>query len=301
MSSCPTVSVIIPTYNHAHFLKDALRSVCNQTYADWEAIVINNYSEDDTVAVVASFDDPRIVLENFHNNGVIGASRNRGIALARGKYIAFLDSDDIWYSEKLSRCIAHFNGDVALVCHGLRWMGSEEKDVFCGPEQRATFESLLYEGNCMTPTATVVRKDIVDLVGGFSEDAAVMTAEDYHLWLKLARAGCKMRFPREILGGYRVHSGNQSGAVVKHFHATLQVLEEFFPKKELRDFQSRLRVRRRYAIAYYGAARAMQRNKKIPQSWLLLLQSIVYWPIFLRSYVAIAWGIVMLVIGRGGR
>src|SRR3989304_1426515 len=80
MTPSPLVSVIIPTYNHAHFLREALESVCAQTHANWEAVVINNYSEDNTVEVVESFKDPRIRLENFRNNGVIAAFRNRGIA-----------------------------------------------------------------------------------------------------------------------------------------------------------------------------------------------------------------------------
>ena len=71
MSNLPVVSVVIPTYNHADFLREALQSVCMQSYTNWEVIVVNNYSDDDTVAVVESFDDSRIRLENFHNNGII--------------------------------------------------------------------------------------------------------------------------------------------------------------------------------------------------------------------------------------
>ena len=71
MSSTPLVSIIIPTYNHAQFLHEALQSVCNQTFVDWEVLVINNYSEDDTIEIVKAFDDSRIHLENFRNNGVI--------------------------------------------------------------------------------------------------------------------------------------------------------------------------------------------------------------------------------------
>src|SRR5687767_4383972 len=95
--SPPLVSVIIPTYNHAPFLREALESLIAQDFRDWEALVVNNYSTDDTLEVVRSFDDRRIRVENFRNNGVIGASRNLGIRLSRGKYIAFLDSDDKWY------------------------------------------------------------------------------------------------------------------------------------------------------------------------------------------------------------
>lgn len=294
MSRSPVVSVIIPTYNHAHFLPDALRSLCAQTYTDWEAVVINNFSEDDTVAVVESFGDSRIRLENLRNNGVIGASRNYGISKAHGKYLAFLDSDDSWYPEKLAKCMEHFDNGVGvgLVCHGLRWIGEQERDMFCGPEQRATFDALLDNGNCITPSATVVVKDLLESVGCFSEDPAIVTAEDYHLWIKLAQAGNKMYFIKEILGQYRIHSGNQSGSVMRQLNADLHVFNEFLPNENSYSLEKQVRVRRRYGIAYYGAGRAMQRNGKFEQSWTLLFRGIAYWPFFLKSYIAIMFGLV---------
>jgi teichuronic acid biosynthesis glycosyltransferase TuaG len=292
MRNTSLVTVIIPTYNHAHFLRDSLQSLCAQTYTNWEAIVVNNFSEDDTVAVVESFADSRIKLENFSNNGIIAASRNRGIALAKGKYIAFLDSDDTWHSNKLAKCMGQFDDDTGLVCHGLHWFGDQERDVFCGPEERATVDSLLDKGNCITPSATVVLKDMVELVGCFSEDPSIVTSEDYHLWIKLARAGIRMRFINEILGQYRIHSGNQSGSVLRHLNSVLCVVDEFFPEKKLRNFKERMRVRRCYGIANYGACRAMQRNGQFAQSWPLLFRAITYSPFLIKNYIAIILGFV---------
>lgn len=292
MSYPPVVTVVIPTYNHAHFLRDALGSLRAQTYTNWEAIVVNNFSEDDTVEVVESFADSRIVLENFRNNGVIAASRNRGIALARGRYVAFLDSDDTWYPEKLAKCIPHLDNGVGLVCHGLRWIGNQERDMFCGPEQRATFDALLDKGNCITPSATVVLKDLLESAGCFSEDPAIVTAEDYHLWIKLAQAGNKMYFIKEILGQYRIHSGNQSGSVQRQLNADLRVFNEFFTNEDLHSLEKRVRVRRRYSLAYYGAGRAMQRNGQFDQSWPFLFCAITYWPLFMKSYAAIILGLL---------
>jgi len=291
MSHSPVVTVVIPTYNHAHFLRDALNSLRAQTYTDWEAVVVNNFSEDDTVEVVNSFADSRIRLENFRNNGVIAASRNKGIALARGSYLAFLDSDDTWYPEKLARCMECFDNGIGLVCHGLHWFGDQERDVFCGPEQRATFDALLDQGSFIIPSATVVRKDLVESVGCFSKEPAIITAEDYHLWIKLAQAGIKMHFIKEILGQYRVHSGNQSGSVLRHLNAVLRVVDEFFPDKKVRNLGMKMRVRRRYCIAYYGAGRAMQRNGQFAQSWSLLFRAIAYSPFFIKSYAAIMVGL----------
>lgn len=291
MNLSPVVTVIIPTYNHAHFLREALQSIIAQTYTDWEAIVVNNFSEDDTVEVIKSFADSRIRLVNFRNNGVIAASRNRGIALARGKYLAFLDSDDSWYPEKLARCMESFDTDIGLVCHGLRWIGDQDRDVFGGPEQHATFDALLDRGSCITPSATVILKNSVEAVGCFSEDPAIVTAEDYHLWIKLAQAGVNMRFIREVFGKYRVHSGNQSGSVMRHLNAVLGVVNEFFPAVDSRSLKMQLRVRRRYGIAYYGAGRAMQRNGKSAEAWPLLYNALTYSPFFIKNYIAILVGL----------
>lgn len=298
MTSVPVVSVIIPTFNHADFLQEALASLCAQTYADWEAIVINNFSEDDTVSVVESFAEPRIRLENFRNNGIIAASRNRGITLAKGRYLAFLDSDDTWYPEKLARCVEYFDKGIGLVSHGLHWIGNQEKDVFCGPEIRATFDALLDQGNCITPSATVVLKDLVESVGCFSEDPKVVTSEDYHLWIKLAQTGVKMRFIKEILGQYRVHSGSQSGAVLRHLDSVLNVVSEFLPHETANSPILRRRIRRRYGLAYYGAGRAMQRSQRFSESWVLLCRAVRYHPLFIRIYVALILGLVLSIGSR---
>jgi len=288
----PLISVIIPSYNHAHFLREALQSVCKQSFTDWEVVVVNNYSEDDTVAVVESFAEPRIRLENFHNNGIIAASRNRGIALARGLYVAFLDSDDTWYPDKLLHCLPYLKNGADLVSHGLRCIGDSQGNLYCGPQQRATFDELLDKGNCITPSATIVEKSLIESVGSFSEDPAIVTSEDYHLWLKLAKAGASMRFTNEILGDYRIHAGNQSGAVLRHLNSVIAVVNEFMPKDVRHGMIFPLRYRRRLGLSYYGAGRAMQGNGQFEEAWKFFLRSFVSWPFYLKIYAAISLNIV---------
>jgi cellulose synthase/poly-beta-1,6-N-acetylglucosamine synthase-like glycosyltransferase len=289
VTSVPVVSVVIPTYNHARFLREALESVRAQSFARWEAIVVNNYSKDDTVDVVASFNDDRIRLENFSNGGIIAASRNRGIALARGRYVAFLDSDDRWYPEKLARVVARLDEGSDLVGHGLRWFGDRvDRNVFCGPERRATFEALLYDGNCLVTSATTVNKASLEAVGGFSENPAVVTAEDYHLWIKLARSGIQMSFLPEVLGEYRFHSTNQTGRVVSHIDAVSQVVQEFFPAPARRGFTTRLRIRRRVGILHYAAGRALQQNGQFARAWPPLFKALATWPFYVKTYGAVA-------------
>ncbi|MCP4377403.1 MAG: glycosyltransferase family 2 protein, partial [bacterium] len=114
----PVVSVVMPTYNHAVFIGEAIQSVLSQTFADFELIVVDNYSEDDTESVVRGFGDPRIEYIKFANNGVIAASRNAALNRASGEFIAFLDSDDTWSPDKIAVQLEYMraNPNVALIC-----------------------------------------------------------------------------------------------------------------------------------------------------------------------------------------
>lgn len=254
MKPKPIVSVVIPTYNHAHFLRKAIDSVRRQTFTEWEAIVVNNYSEDDTVAVVASFFDPRIRLENFRNYGIIAASRNYGIALAHGDYIAFLDSDDEWYPEKLERCVAVLAKGNDLVCHGETWLrnGVAFRKVSYGPVEMAHYHSLLFEGNCLSTSAVTIRKYCLDKVGGFSEDSAFAMVEDYELWLKLSNAGFRFIFIDELLGEYNIHQSNNSRSALSQMRAESAVLVKHFASWERWSLLDRLRCLRRLARVYLG-------------------------------------------------
>ena len=98
----PEFSVILPTYNRANTIKRAIDSVLGQTISNWELIIVDNFSSDNTSDIVMGYSDARIKLIHFRNNGVIAASRNKGIEHALGEFIAFLDSDDWWHKDKLA-------------------------------------------------------------------------------------------------------------------------------------------------------------------------------------------------------
>lgn len=288
-TASPLVSVVIPTYNHGQFLRAAIQSVIDQTFTDWEAVVVNNYSEDNTLEIVASFKDPRIRLVNFRNHGVIAASRNHGIGIATGKVIAFLDSDDVWYSEKLQRCMYVLGGHADVVCHGEAWIkeNAPARIVMYGPQSRTRYLSLLYEGNCLSTSAMVVRKSALDKVGGFSEDSQMVTAEDYELWLRLAREGCSFVLIEEVLGEYRLHGGNQSKAVMRNMCAELAVLEKHFADIPSRGGRSSWRRRKRFALAYYGAARGLQADGQHGSALHWLVISLNTYPGIARAYAAV--------------
>lgn len=281
------VSVVIPTYNHAHFLGPALRSVLDQTYPHWEAIVVDNHSDDDTDAVVEAMADARIRLLKIHNKGVIAASRNVGIREAKGDWIAFLDSDDLWYPAKLQHCMARLAQGCDLVCHGERWVGDgHDRKVLYGPEHRASYESLLYEGNCISTSAVVVSSRAIAAVGGFREDAAIVTAEDYDLWLRLAGNGAKIGFVNEILGEYRIHSGGQSRAVLRNMDAVMEVVRLHLAGAQMNTLGRRLMARRREAIVYYGGARGLQGLSRHRDAWPYFFRALLKWPLRPKFYAA---------------
>ena len=217
------VSVVIPTYNHARFLGRALQSVLDQTYPHWEALVVDNHSQDNTDEVIRGFGDPRIHMLKIHNHGLIAASRNLGMREARGEWLAFLDSDDCWYPGKLAAIMAAVESDHAcdVLCNDELMVDIKtgaRKMLRHGPYQEDFYQVLLVEGNRLSPSATVVRRDFLVRHGlAFDELQQYVTVEDYGLWLNLARAGAKFRFVPEVQGEYVIHETNSSSRLQRHW------------------------------------------------------------------------------------
>ena len=286
MSDQPFVTVVIPTFNHAKLLRRALDSVVAQTFNNWEAIVINNFSTDETIEVVESYQDDRIKLINFKNNGVIAASRNQGIKNARGTYIAFLDSDDNWYSEKLQKCVEYANQGAQFICHGEKWINSDfsTREIMYGPANRANYLSLLFRGNCISTSATCIETALLRSVDGFDESTEIVTAEDYDLWMRLAATNPKTVFIPEVLGEFHRLSDSASSAVLRNLSSERVVLQKHFAKQP-KNVLNRLKQRHRFAIANYGAARQLSHQPR--QALVLFFSAIRLSPVFTKTYPAL--------------
>ncbi|MFM8662768.1 MAG: glycosyltransferase [Acidimicrobiaceae bacterium] len=297
MNENPFVSVVIPTFNHAPLLKRALNSVVAQTYSDWEAIVINNFSTDETIDIVNSFKDDRIKLVNFKNNGIIAASRNQGIKLAQGKFVAFLDSDDNWYPKKLEKCVDHVMLGATLVCHGEMWINSDlsTREVMYGPVSRADYQSLLFRGNCISTSTTFIETELLRSVNGFDESTEIVTAEDYDLWIRLAKTKPRTVFIPEILGEFHRLSNSASSAVLRNLSSEKAVLRKHFAEQSA-SVLTRLRQRHRFAIADYGAARQLT-NQPI-QALKLFASSIRLSPFVFKIYPSVPILILNWIIRR---
>lgn len=293
--NAPIVSVIIPTYNHAHLLKKALDSLVNQSFTKWEAIIVNNFSTDDTIELVKSYKDQRFKLINFKNNGVIAASRNVGINASSAPYVAFLDSDDFWYSDKLEKCVTLLSANVCdIVCNSEDLIENDKiVDVWHhGPEKRATYFSMLVKGNCFSTSAITLKRELLNNAGFFREDSQFVTAEDYDLWLRLVKKGARVKFLKEVLGGHLKYYGSSSSSATKHLDAVKAVVDDHLSENK----KSWLSVKRRlcYGVIYYGAGRQLAHQNNFFLSWSYFIKSLKQNPFRFKTYA----GIVLLLVKK---
>ena len=186
MTTHPTVSVIIPTYNRAGMLQEAVDSVLAQDYSDFELIVIDDGSTDETPQILKDY-GTKIKVIRQHNHGV-SAARNRGIAAASGGFIAFLDSDDLWLPGKLTIQTKFLKSTPdALICQTEEiWI---RDGVRVNPRERhQKYSGMIFERSlalCLvSPSAVMVRRGLFDKFGLFDE--SLPACEDYDLWLRVS-------------------------------------------------------------------------------------------------------------------
>ena len=207
------VSVIIPTYNTAHFLGEAIQSVLDQTYQDFEIIVSDDGSTDNTEEVVRSFGNERIrYIKLKENSGGSSVPRNTGLRAARGKYIAFLDSDDVWLHNKLELEVEFLktHPSLGMVYSGYTYFGTRngrgERDskYFSLPAGHMLKE--IFMDNPIIPSAVLVRKSCFDKVGLFDE--SLTHCGDADMWLRIA-AYFEIDYLDIPLANSRLHDRNR--------------------------------------------------------------------------------------------
>ena len=225
----PNVSVIIPTYKRAHLVSQAIESALAQTYTDYEIIVVNDGSPDNTKEVLLDFGD-KITAIHQENKGV-AAARNAGITVATGRYIAFLDDDDMWLPNKLEKQIAclESNPNIGLVY----------SDMFCFDEN-GTFPDtwsqvnptpvvqelwILFVRNFIPIPSVVVRRECLDAVGEF--DSTTVPCEDYDMWLRIIEK-FPVHFLNEPLVRYRRSPDSQQKNEERQLVSWLRVKEKTF-------------------------------------------------------------------------
>ena len=206
-----TISVVIPNYNYGVFLRQALNSVLKQDFEALEVVIVDNFSTDNSRQVVSEFKSGRVSFVEFDNNGSIASARNKGLSLATGDYVAFLDADDYWYNSKLRVQLKAMEGQADISYHNLRLQGKGKFRRFRGWSLGSEpLLDLAAGGNPIATSSVMVKRSALLEVGGFPEDRDLVSAEDYALWLKLADLGYKFLHINKTLGVYLVHSGASS-------------------------------------------------------------------------------------------
>lgn len=225
----PVISVIIPVYNGAKTIKETIESVLQQTYKTFELIVINDGSQDETLAIISSIQDPRIKVFSYPNAG-LSATRNRGIVRSCGEFIAFLDADDLWTKDKLAAQLeALQQNPQAAVAYS--WTDHiDENSKYLRPASYNSCNGNVYErlliGNFLVcGSNTLIRTEALHKVGGFDE--SLNSAEDWDMWLRLASHYEFVVVPRpQVL--YRISPYSMSANIFKMESASLQVLERAY-------------------------------------------------------------------------
>lgn len=215
----PFVSILIPTYNSSQYISDTIMSVIDQSYKNFELIIIDDESTDNTLDILDYFKekDARISYYQIKHSGRPSIPFNYGLKLAKGKYVAFLGSDDIWEKEKLSAQVYYLENhyEAVLVYSMSVTFGdvnilSPKYEVLPLPFRAArTKDDLVKIGNTLPASSVLARLEIVKKVGYHDEDPA-LELEDYHLWLKMTSYGIMGFIPRIHLY-YRVHQNQFSG------------------------------------------------------------------------------------------
>lgn len=215
----PKVSVILPVYNGLPYLEDAINSVLRQTFQDFELLIINDGSTDGSAAVIEKFKDPRIHFLQQKNIG-LAATLNKAVSLAKGQYIARQDQDDVYFPTRLQQQVAYLdeNLDAAMVGTAAEiWVGNERSErLLRHPVDDASIRFGLLFDNYFIHSSVMVRRPVLEKVGGYTEDKSRQPPEDYELWSRVMRSYKVANLP-EVLMAYREVPSSMSRAGVNPF------------------------------------------------------------------------------------
>lgn len=225
------VSVILPTYNRAHCIERAVNSVLCQTYPQWELLVVDDGSTDNTQEIIAAYaaSDERVRYYRQMPNRGVSAARNEGIRQARYDYIAFQDSDDVWHADKLEKQMRIFeeNPDAGLVYCAMQGTRQDKSAVLIPDHTidrqflHGNLYRLLLQGNVIGAPAVVMRKECVEQCGGFDE--ALSCLEDWELFLRIAKV-YEIGYADEALVDADFHEGGVSSRAGGYFQSRCQMI-----------------------------------------------------------------------------
>lgn len=263
----PEVSVVIPTYNRASLLAEALESVLNQTYKYFEIIVVDDGSTDSTDAVIKPYiGSIKYIRQNNQGNG---AARNTGIKEAKGEFVAFLDSDDLWLPDKLEKQIKYLqeHPDVDMVYgNGIIFGNTKDsgRSLISHKKARQLSKKVTLRDEFMKSTirssTILIRKNILDELGGFDPNLRVCVDGDFSL---RTLSKYKVAFMDDILIRYRKHDGNISSNREQRMIHSIRLIQNLLSNKpELEDVIGKENINKRLAYRYYKLAKTYMKKRK---------------------------------------
>lgn len=295
----PLVSVIIPTYNRASMTMEAVQSVLRQTYDNFEIIVVDDGSTDNTYEIINQIDDKRIRYI-YQENARQAAARNRGIEAACGDYIAFLDSDDLFFPQKLEQQVEYLtqNPHIGLLYSGYVFSGRQEN---LRTEHYATLSgqpiAQIMTRMEIATSAVIMPRQVFDIVGNFK--TTLPGVEDMEFWVRVANHFPIASIP-EPLVEIRVNSVNPNRNVYRRLNNTLYVWDEIFSQKPQIEFWER---RKLYALPYFLALADIRKffpdlpdgiNRRVILS--ICLHILYYYPFKLTYLKLIARMIIYILL-----
>lgn len=227
----PKVSIIIPVYNSEHFIKDTLDSVFKQTYKDFEVIVVDDGSTDSTYSLLKRYGN-RIVLLRKQNGGPASA-RNLGIKHSTGKYICFLDSDDLWTPNKLQDQVNYMNvNNCGLLYTDVKVFRTKNNIKYTIGTLKCNLEGMIFKdlfwNNFIVNSTVMIRKSCISKIGLLDESIRIVGAEDYDYWLRLSLC-FKVGHISKTLVYYRLHNNNLLGnSYEKSYYLCDYIYRKFF-------------------------------------------------------------------------
>jgi glycosyltransferase involved in cell wall biosynthesis len=285
MNSCrvPTVSVVITCYNYGQYLTGCLESVLAQSYTDYEVIVIDDGSTDNTVEVMEGYAALSNVSYARRKNGGQAKAKNHGIKLSRGKFIAFLDADDKWDSRKLEKQIPLFSSDkVGVVYTRARYIDNSGSPLFLKQPnkylkpRRGKVTDYLIIDNFVPFSSSIIRRDCINDFGPFDE--SIIMGIDWDLWLRISTK-YEFDYINERLLYYRMgHSGQMSKNIEERQRCSDRIMNRF-----IQNFPNSVKKNSlRKAFSYTFTNKGNYHSKKqIAKALKFYILAYLYWPLTL--------------------
>ncbi|MFB2895268.1 glycosyltransferase [Aerosakkonemataceae cyanobacterium BLCC-F50] len=291
----PLISVIIPVYNGEATIKETIASVLNQTFKDFELIVINDGSTDSTLDVVSSIQDPRIKVFSYPN-GNQAVSRNRGLSHATGEYISFIDADDLWTPDKLEAQLkALQENPQAAVAYSWTDLIDEEGNFIRGGAKiywkGESHARLLLNDFIESGSNVLIRAEAFQEVGKFDE--SLPPAEDWDMWIRLAARYHYIVVPSiQVL--YRVRTNSSSTNVLKMEQVSLRIIEQRYAEApESIQHLKWYSLGNRYKYLVFKALEGLPVRQRGLTAIRLLWQAVKYDPVLLQR--RIIWKVLLRI------